>query len=207
MPSHAIDPEWEAAYETWREENGPLSIDENKYLKELYDPAPPKRLERLPTRMFWRKRGNLKDCSYFKSHFVVGPRVKALIEELDPGVHGFYPVEMVRESSGETWPEPFYLLHIRHVLDSVVDVWPIRRGPSRGNWSPSVKSKAGLWSFIGPPRLTFDRKVVAGKHVWRDVGNLGWKFGSTRFVDELERRGIKGISAREIGELSGSDGK
>lgn len=77
--------------------------------------------------------------------------------------------------TNEIWPEPFWLLHIRNVIDSIDE-----------ENTHSQRSE-----------FVFHERAIKGVHLWRDSGP-GFKkaiFGSDHFVTELERRGIEGIGA------------
>lgn len=174
LPNHSF-PAWTKAYLAWakdRDAKGEIRGESN-YIEELYGIDPVRLTERLPRKFYWKKRGKLKDCASFKAFLVVSGRVRDLIEELDPGINDYYPIEMENSSTGEIWPEPFWLVHVRNVVDGIDD--------ERSN---SAKQ-------------AFRADAIADVHLWRDPRPMYRDdlFGSDRFVEELERRGIEGIGA------------
>jgi len=114
-------PDWDAEVGAFRKSSGGLGID--YYLEEIFDSAPIGHPERLPKKVFWNRNGKKPptDCMAFFSHFIVSSRVRDLIEELEPRVHEFFQIELFNMKSEERWPEPYWFLHIRNVLDSVID--------------------------------------------------------------------------------------
>ena len=174
LPNHSF-PEWTEAYKTWSAERAARGEPhfESDYIEELYGTDPVQLTERLPRKFYWKKRGKLKDCASFKFCLVVSGRVRDLIEELDPGINDYYPIEMENLRTGEIWPEPFWLVHVRNMVDGIDD-----------ERSDSAKQ-------------TFRADAIADVNLWRDTRPMYRNdlFGSDRFVEELERRGIEGIGA------------
>ena len=195
-------PDWDKEVGKFRIANNGAGID--RFCIDLYDSAPLIHPERLPTKLFWEMNGKQppSDCFSIFEHFVVSPRLRDMIEDLEPGVHEFFQVDLVHRLTKEPWPEPYWFLHIRNVIDGVIDeLSEIKRIATRGPFSPSVESPAGVWSTKGHGTLVLRASEVGDKHLWRDVGSLIDKFGSDEFVKELEAREIKGIGVPKHYEM------
>jgi hypothetical protein len=92
----------------------------------------------------------------------VDEALKAIIEQLEPGVHGFYPIE-IRMPRGKIFPKSFYTLHICHYCDSFL--------PEMSNL-PSGKTND----------YTFSSAIIGTAHMWREKTFGEW---TTFFSDEL----------------------
>ncbi len=150
------------------------------------EPLTPELLARKPDPYYIEppKKGDLPDMFDAKRVWTVSPKVKKIIEDLEPGIHTFIPVQPIVRRSGRGFGT-YYLLYVGQVIDAVVIEESTFRGGRRG--------RAG---FEVTPILTsavLDGRLIEGKHLWRGglekLGGGGDPFGSYRFCsDELKRR-------------------
>lgn len=149
------------------------------------EPPTPELLARKPDPYYIEppKKGDLPDMFDAKRVWTVSPKVKNIIEELEPGIHTFIPVEPVVRRSGRRFGT-YYLLYVGQVIDAVIiEESAFRDGEGRAGFNEApVLTRAVL---NGP--------LIEGKHLWR--GGLGkWggggdPFWSYRFCsEELKRR-------------------
>jgi hypothetical protein len=108
----------------------------------------------------------------------VDDRLKAIIERLEPGMHQFFPIDLLMPR-GVTFPNAYHVLFIGQYHDS---------------FSPD-NSKEGAWrkngdfgylfeeSKKGVTGLAFSKSVFGGSHLWRERSLWEWL---TCFSDELE---------------------
>ncbi len=172
--------EWEERRKIWAvKRRAERKVDaETVFINELYEGEAVQNPENLPRTIRWKKRGKLKDCVSFIGHLVLSTRARDMIEELEPGVHDFFEIKMEHIKSGEIWPEPFWLLHVRNKFDSIDE-----------EHTHSQRSQ-----------FAFRKEAVRNIHLWRDSRfELRRRtFASDHFVSELERRGIEGIGTSSL---------
>ena len=136
----------------------------------------------------------------------VCPEARALIEEFEPGVHQFLPVEVVRAArskkpihrlDGRVLDAPYHLFIPQTILDAV---W-VERSAVRVN--PT---------YLGPPLVvpryvgSYDdivlrRELTEGRHVWRGSFHLPERIffsdALVRAVDERKLRRLEWIHLEE----------
>lgn len=128
-------------------------------------------------------KGGLPDMFDAKQVWTVSEKVKNIIEELEPDIHTFIPVEPIVRRSGRTFGT-YYLLYVSQVIDAVIieeSVFRDGEGSAGFNVAPILT------------RTVLDGRLIEGKHLWRGglekLGGGGDPFGSYRFCsDELKRR-------------------
>ncbi len=131
----------------------------------------------------------------------VCPEVHALIEELEPGVHEFFPVQIKPKNpkrvllrrDGRSLTEPYYLLNIQIAIDAVcieqsqVKVIPIAPGITLVN----QEGKVVLY-----------RNMISGHHVWRGHRQLTISsFFSDILVKKVKAERFKGLEFGYINEV------
>ena len=169
--------EWGERWKVWAEARRAAGkVDAQAvFIDELYEGEAVRYPENLPRTIRWKKRGKLKDCVSFLGHLVLSARARKMIEELEPGIHEFFEIKMEHMTTGEIWPEPFWLLHVTNKIDSIDE-----------DHTHSQRSQ-----------FVFRADAVKNVHLWKD-SRYQFRhiiFASDHFVSELERRGIEGIGA------------
>jgi hypothetical protein len=93
----------------------------------------------------------------------VDERLKALIEGLEPGVHRFWPMRLVKPN-GQYFPERYYGIVIDRFLDGFL---PEATKPEAftGQISYRVPRTAGKSKYNA---LVFSEAVTSDSHIWRD---------------------------------------
>jgi hypothetical protein len=125
--------------------------------------------------------------------FVVNQRVRDILEELEPGVHSFYPIA-VKAKDGEQIEGrsalPYFIILHPPALDCV--------DPDRTTFGTSG---IGLDAMMRAPHLgtgpdktiTLKGSVIAGHHFWRGAEPLQhYFFGSDELKKRLEAEKLKG---------------
>jgi hypothetical protein len=113
----------------------------------------------------------------------VDDALKAIIERLEPGMHGFFPIE-IRMPSGKVFSTSYYTLHIGQYFDSFApndskpDSWSMD-----GDYYRKFKdSKDGITG------LAFSPAIFGNPHFWRERRFDEWL---TCFSDELQAEIVK----------------
>jgi len=125
----------------------------------------------------------------------VSARFKALIEEVEPGVHKFIPIEITLKDGSIR--KDYSLLKIGNILKSVV--------PEKSDIKPLIlpnrvtgKKRFIAYSYSIVAKLTFKHKVVRGRALWHgqdlDAADI---FCTDEFIDLMIERDIHlGIQKR-----------
>jgi uncharacterized protein DUF1629 len=134
------------------------------------------------------------------------PEARALIEALEPGVHQFLPVEVVRPGrskrpihrlDGRALDEPYYLFIPQTVLDAVwIERSEVRVDPTHLGPPVVVPRYVGRYDNI-----VLRRELTEGRHVWRGrfhlPGRIIFSDALARAVDERKLRGLEWIHLGE----------
>lgn len=173
--------------------------------------------EHLPTRMKWSDaRYRIPDIDMSGSHVGVSERAKALIEQFEPGVHQFLPVDY--NGKGKLLEHRYFLfvcnridcldhhkttmvLETRHVLPEYVK-------PGK-EWSRKWVSVfdlvvAGKADLV-PPHLPYDtqskyvfnRGQIGAHHMWCDKFGLGGAWISDELANAIRDAGLTGVNLND----------
>lgn len=178
-----------------------------RFLHQKYwDPRVPHRYDpaEVPRQAFLTS-GNktIPDFVPIHARWGVSPEARALIEEFEPGVHQFVPVEILRPRSGKpihrldgrVLDTPYYLFSVQTLIDAVwverseVEISPVLGSP------PSVYQVPGRWNIV------LRRDLVAGHHVWRGRHHLPRDlFFSDALAREVEARRLRKLQMHRLEE-------
>ncbi|MEJ2410924.1 MAG: hypothetical protein P8Y48_16890 [Novosphingobium sp.] len=131
----------------------------------------------------------------FLGPLYVSDRVRRKVEEMEPGVHQFLPLE-VEMPDGSTVGEKYWIWCNMNVLDALVlerseniqEIWPNKeRFPEYSRYGETAN---------GPPVLALRKSLIAGKAKWSDY-KLGIIFFSDEFSAWLDMENIKGWEAND----------
>lgn len=108
----------------------------------------------------------------------VSPAFRKIVEELEPGVHQFFPVTLCARS-GELAHRQYDLFNIVGKVDAVIE-----------EKSDVKRIRSDLGSMVlhytrAEPHLTLDAKLIVSRHVWRGDKDL---HNQIFFSDELGER-------------------
>ncbi|CAK0758639.1 putative PAS domain-containing protein [uncultured Gammaproteobacteria bacterium] len=96
---------------------------------------------------------------------------RAMVEELEPGVHQFFPVEVTRKN-GEPLEKQYYLLNVCQAIDAVI----IDRSDVEWTYTslniPGLTRIPVLQLTRGSPHFTLSGPAIAGRHIWRGKSEL-----------------------------------
>ncbi len=164
-----------------------------------------------PKRVLYKSGGRtVPDFVAIQGRFSVCQEVRDLVEALEPGVHQFLPVEVVRPRSsrpihrldGRVLDTPNCIFNIMSVLDAI---W-VARSHVR------VHEVQGLAPLVHPEWLRFEngavvyevvlrREITQGHHVWRGGQHgQGSIFFSDELMDEVRKRGLKKLDTYHMEE-------
>ncbi len=174
----------------------------------LFEPEQPYRLDpaEVPKRVhLLSAHKTIPDFVAIEGRLSMSPEARALVEVLEPGVHQFFPVEIVRPRSkkpiyrldGRVLDGPYSLFNVQTALDAVwverseVDVAPDVRGDGR----PLVSRLPGKWNIV------LRRDLTQGHHVWHGARQLkNDMFFSDALVRAIEARRLRKLEMHHLEE-------
>lgn len=117
----------------------------------------------------------------------VDAALKSLIEELEPNLHQFWPMEL-RLPDGSVLEKQYFGMRVRQFIDSFL---PDESGPDAFN------DAGGTYYIFAPTkkyvnRLTVSRKIIGDSHVWRERKlKTPELFFSEELVNKIEKSGLR----------------
>lgn len=116
----------------------------------------------------------------------VSERFRDLVEELEPGLHGFHPLPHVRKD-GTPVEGRYFIFDDREPVDAIVE-----EASPGVNWEPLMVHEGVFLSMTNPGQITFRRSLVGHRHVWRGRTYLkSLYFFSDPLAEQVERLGLK----------------
>lgn len=162
----------------------------------------------VPTKVRWKDRKRLPKADFDSSAWTdISDRAKQLIEQFEPGVHQFLPVEFYDIDGNFMESRWFYVCCNR--LDTV------DRNETRGLFLKTYPSGTKSWIHVDhlrrrnemdlvppgydlsqPAKLVFNRKQIGGAHLWVDsLLLLPTVYVSDEFIAACEATGMTGLEA------------
>jgi hypothetical protein len=117
----------------------------------------------------------------------VSERFRRIVEELEPGVHQFFPLTILQRS-GTPFDEKYYILNV--CQDFEAQLYPDlskrvfldeRFNPPQVNYEPRIRYYDG--------EQVFSRSTIAGRHLWRSL--IHRYFISDTLLTRLKQENIK----------------
>ena len=131
----------------------------------------------------------LADVQHVYGVYLVPETFREILERLEPGVHDFYPVELVWKDGSSAGKR--YWFYPQHRIDTV----------DREKTTFVLKP---LWDSEGDEsrRLVFNRKAIGDCHAWVDklIPDSGVVLVSEKFKQELDAAGISGMRFKSFDE-------
>ena len=163
--------------------------------------------DQFPTRMLWKgPKGSIIGDFNRQNLLNVSEKARTLIEQWEPGVHQFVPIDFV-DGDGEIL-EHRYALVIGNRLDAVdrqhttfVLLW--------GKIWRSAKEVASDFPQDLPPnidlsvpsKIVFSKNQIGSAHLWRDMHiDMGGPFVSEDFAAALRSSGLTGLDLKPEGQ-------
>jgi len=151
----------------------------------------------LPKKVLWAKRSKspLPDVLPW---FTVSSRFKELVEQFEPGVHQFVPVDIYHSKNGEP-VATYYWFIVGQRLDSVDrerTTFVFQEGQI-GLWSDSI-ANTETWQFTKIPnaKLVFSHALIGDHHIWNDPHVMGGeRLCSDAFAKAMIASGMTGVAA------------
>jgi hypothetical protein len=174
------NPDWDILDVPVREVNGRIEYadPDNVHWKAKKDNATKRNQgyavnpDTMPKRVLWAS--GKYDVPDILPWFAVSPRFRDLVEQFEPGVHQFLPVEIYKKRTGAP-VATYYWFVVCQRIDSVdrahttFDWQAPKDEPEAGHWSAHIFKTEPLEMIkIEGAKLVFNNSQVAGHHIWND---------------------------------------
>jgi hypothetical protein len=148
-------------------------------------------------------RKTITDFISINARLTVCPEARDAIEELEPGLHQFFPVKILRSRGkrpifridGRVLETPYYVLNPGVRLDAV----DLEKSDVQVKTFPHVtlvSVNPGRWDAV-----VLRRSVVAGRHIWKGQYQLGmYTFFSDQLVEIYHKRKWRGLEFKHVAE-------
>jgi len=165
--------------------------------------------EHLPTRMRWKESEGRPMPDFHESHILnVSERAKALIEQFEPGVHQFVPVDFCDKDN--RFLEHRYFMFCGNRVDSLDHkrtTFVLKQYPKVSAWvNPKTLLRRGeidlIPDHIDPnetPKYVFNRVQIGHAHMWVDKYIDGSKWISDELAQALKAGSFTGLKLSENG--------
>ena len=156
--------------------------------------------ENIPTKLLRHgpgiKRAKLLDVNQWLG-FLVCQTFKDIVEEFEPGVHQFFPMEYF-DAKGEKKIGEGYWLVICQRLDTLHDTLCIPPRNARGfmDWhNEALKDRDKSLD-----RVVFSKEKIRSHHMWKDKFHSPANLFSNELAERLIEAGLTGLYARKYEE-------
>lgn len=159
--------------------------------------------EHLPTRMLWKETEGRPMPDFHESHILnVSERAKALIEQFEPRVHQFVPVDVFDKAN--KFLERRYFLFCGNRIDSLdhnKTTFVLVKYPKSSAWeNPQNLVQWGDGALVPPqidpkkkPEFVFSKKQIGGAHLWVDKYIAGSRWISDALAKAIKDRDFTGL--------------
>lgn len=134
------------------------------------------------------------DIFFVDSAVAVTARFKALVDEFEPGLHLFAPIEL-QYHDGSVMPGEFYFFNCNVDVDCVLT-------DNKTEWFRTsrygdVSPKMGSIQRLTPLEISLSKPQIDGRHLWTG-GPLGWNqlFVSDAFCKALRKGRFQSVEIR-----------
>ncbi|HEX8571665.1 MAG TPA: DUF1629 domain-containing protein [Allosphingosinicella sp.] len=156
--------------------------------------------ESLPKKVLWAN--GTKPIPDVLPRFVVSPRFRDLVEQFEPGVHQFVPVEIYKSRDGESAAIYYWFIigqrvcsvdeeHTTYIFKAFSDQ------PEDGYWSKRKRNRElQRYEDIPGAQLFFSNSRTDGHHIWKDPQLLtgGERLCSDSFADAVTAGNYTGVN-------------
>lgn len=152
----------------------------------------------MPKRVLWAS--GKYDVPDILPWFIVSPRFRDLVEQFEPGVHQFVPVDIYKKRTGAP-VMTYYWFIVCQRIDSVdrehtTYKWQLDYTGKEGFWTDQIMNKE-TYEFTPVPdaKLIFSKQLIGNHHIWNDphVLSFGDRFCSDAFAEAAIAANFSGL--------------
>ncbi len=178
----------ESRAKMWREEG---KIDNNRidWFGGLRATIPE---EVFPKRLILVSGASIPDRVFAPGSTVVSDRFRRVVEEFDPGIHQFVPVEVLYPDGRVHPGGPRFFMILRNAVNAVhEDSGRLEVMKGTVSWA-AHEIPILIRGILDTKPFDVDAKIVSHLGLWRDVRMSNYVFASDAFLARLRQEGIDG---------------
>lgn len=150
--------------------------------------------DKMPKIMLWPGRNNALPEVIMHNCLAVSPRFRDLVEQFEPGVHQFFPVDMYKDLNNDP-VATYYWINVCNRIDS------INTEKTNFKWTLDYTGKHGFWDERGvqDPKMIFSTEKTKNFHLWVDPNILQFRhfYVSNAFADAARAANFPGLALGE----------
>lgn len=154
--------------------------------------------EHAPTKVEWQETGPVPDIEVVRGMLVVPPHFREIVEQFEPGIHQFLPVDFLDRNGALLAKRYFFVACNR--IDSVDRAHTTMILSKGARWRPAQEVARRRPEDISPgfdvnvaPKLVFSNEKIGNKHAWCDMFLMFGTYLSDALGSALEAENFSGI--------------
>lgn len=151
----------------------------------------------VPTKMLWGdSRKAVPDFIVYGSTPIVSERVKAIIEEYEPGAHQFLPLDMYHRKATQPFARHYWFVICKLIdtIDEKATTYQLEMSP----WAEGV----GFYDTTNRDgHLIHSRKKITGNSCWREKYSARWWMMSDQIIERFEAGNTVGLGKTRFEEV------
>ncbi len=158
--------------------------------------------EHVPTKLEWQETGPVPDVGIVRGMLVVPPRFREIVEQFEPDVHQFLPVDVLDQSGALLAKRYFFIACNR--LDSVDRTHTVMILSKGMLWRPArdiarrrPEDIPPGFDVSAPPKIVFNNAQIGEKHAWCDKFLMYGPYLSDALGTALEKENFTGIDLKK----------
>jgi hypothetical protein len=161
-----------------------------------------------PKKFLWKSKTKLPPDYAFGNNeaMLVSSRFRDLVEQFEPGLHQFLPVDMFNAKDATQPFDRYYWFVCCTLIDSLDPDHTTLEWKGFYDQLTDCGLRRGLWSYqhseTNPPKAVFSLKAIGERHLWRDpYYTRDYVNSSDAFGDALIAAGLTGFGLRQYEQI------
>lgn len=146
-----------------------------------------------PKKMLWEGGDNPLPDIIQRNCLAISPGFRDLVEQFEPGVHQFFPVEIYKARNSDS-SATYYWINVCNRIDSI--------DPDQSNlyWKSNYAGERGSWrKKDGEDKLVFSLRNISDRHLWMDpfLSTHRYFYCSNQFAQAAKAENFLGLELTE----------
>ena len=143
------------------------------------------------------KHKNFCDAFNIIGYRCFSDKVRQIIEEFEPGLHQFFPVEL-QAKDRTPYTDKYFIFNACTTIDAVLDSAHLI-GPNEPRWHTKSDGSPRFW--MGPFLRAFSSREIGDRHIWTG-GFMGARslYVSNALKRRLDKEKVRYLTFRELEE-------
>lgn len=150
-----------------------------------------------PTKLMWGdKRKAVPDFIVYCTVPIISERVKAIVEEYEPGAHQFLPLDLYHRKATAPFARHYWFVICKLIdtIDEKATTYQLEMSP----WAEGV----GFYDTTNRDgHLIHSRKKISGNSCWREKYSARWWMMSDQIIERFEVGNIVGLGKTRFEEV------